>query len=170
MQRPGIARLPYGCVPTFALPDGGCCAIPPVMQRFFFHIITDLERLPDPDGQEFPALERARLEARQCARDLLAEELKHGRPLPLGWRVQVAEAEGAIADTIKFADLVFVDAHAIKPAPSKSKPIQNAELLERAKATVRRAHERNAQIEQGLKRLQEHVRTLSRLSASLPLR
>jgi hypothetical protein len=140
------------------------------MQRFYFHIITDIERLPDPDGQEFPALECARLEASQCARDLMAEELRYGRPLPVGWRVQIADPDGAIADTIKFADLVFVETKAPELARREGKPIQQAELIERARATVRRAHERNSQIEQGLERLRDQVQALVRLSAALPLR
>jgi Domain of unknown function (DUF6894) len=91
------------------------------MQRFFLHIITDLERVPDPDGQEFPALKAARMEASQCARDLMAEELRHGRSIPLGWRMQIAHADGSIADTIKFADLVFLEAQATELPRSKGK-------------------------------------------------
>ena len=44
--------------------------------RYFIHIVTDLERLVDPDGAEFPDLATARAEARQSARDLMAEDLR----------------------------------------------------------------------------------------------
>jgi len=63
----------------------------------YLHIVTDIERLVDPDGQCFDTLASAVEEARQCARDLMAEELRQGRPLPLNWRVQVADETRRIA-------------------------------------------------------------------------
>ena len=59
--------------------------------RYFIHIITNKERLVDPDGSEFADLEAARAEVSQSARDLMAEELRGGRSVPFGWQVQVAD-------------------------------------------------------------------------------
>ena len=50
--------------------------------RYYFHIMKDQERLRDPDGAEFASLVCAREEATQCARDLIAEELRCGRAVP----------------------------------------------------------------------------------------
>jgi len=46
-------------------------------------------------------------EARQYARDLVAEELRQRPATPLNWRVQVADDEGCIPATLKFAEIVF---------------------------------------------------------------
>src|SRR5215510_11606020 len=103
--------------------------------RYFIHIVTDIERIVDPDGQDFPALASARAEARQAARDLMAGELSAGRPVPFGWRVQVASADGTIAWTTRFAELVFGDAP--MPVPSFA-PVTNHKVMARAEATVAR--------------------------------
>src|SRR5262245_56220663 len=75
--------------------------------RCYLHILTDCERIVDPDGQVFPDLTAAVAEANQCARLLMAEELRRGRPLPLKWRVQVADASGSIRATAKFSEILF---------------------------------------------------------------
>jgi hypothetical protein len=77
--------------------------------RCLIHVITDCERIVDPDGSEFADLQAAREEANQSARDLMAGELLAGRPLPLGWRVQIAREDGTVLATIPFAGLVFGD-------------------------------------------------------------
>ena len=46
----------------------------------FIHILTDDERIRDPDGQECADLEAAKAEARQSARALMAEKLQAGPP------------------------------------------------------------------------------------------
>src|SRR5262245_66037084 len=75
--------------------------------HYFLHIVTDNERIVDPDGAEFLSLEAARLEASQSARDLMASELIAGRTVPFGWRVQIADKDETIVLTIPFATLVF---------------------------------------------------------------
>jgi hypothetical protein len=75
--------------------------------RYFIHILTDKERLIDPDGSEFADLAAARAEASQSARDLMAEELRCGRPVPFTWQAQVADDEGNVLLTLPFARLVF---------------------------------------------------------------
>ena len=50
--------------------------------RLFIHILTDNERIIDPDGQECADLATAQAEACQSARELMAQELRAGRPPP----------------------------------------------------------------------------------------
>jgi hypothetical protein len=130
----------------------------------YLHIVTDTERIIDPDGQEFGDLEMAKQEAVQSARDLMAEELRNGRPIPLNWRVQIAEADGTIRATIKFAELVFGEGVSMPTARRTRDP----DLIARAKATMHKADQGQKQIQQGLEQLRRHVQTLSQLSAILP--
>ena len=85
--------------------------------RYFIHILTDSERIADPEGAEFSSLDAARLEATQSARDLMAGELMAGRTVPLGWRVQIADKYETILLTVPFATLVFADGDSYTHAP-----------------------------------------------------
>jgi hypothetical protein len=77
--------------------------------RYFIHIVTDAERVIDPGGAEFLHFGSARDEACQSARDLMAEELRSGRPVPLGWRIQVADEDGSILFASPFPRLMLAD-------------------------------------------------------------
>jgi hypothetical protein len=77
--------------------------------RYFIHVITANERIRDPEGAEFVNLATAREEACQSARDLMADELRAGRPLPLAWRVQITNAEERVVFSLKFESLVLND-------------------------------------------------------------
>lgn len=137
--------------------------------RYFIHIVTDQERLVDPDGGEFADLASARAEACQSARDLMAEELRCGRPVPFGWRAQVADEQGRVVLTIKFARLVFSEAVAVelsKDSRSKS-PEADIMLIQRAKDTFARVRKSNAEIRDGLDELRSQVRQLARYSNAL---
>jgi len=133
--------------------------------RYFIHIVTDQERVVDPDGGEFLDLGSARAEACQCARDLMAEELRSGRPVPFAWRVQVAGEDGTVHFTVPFAHLVFTGsvADAVTNASRRMTPAYDLLLVERAKATFARARQSNAEIRTGLVELRNHLRQLTRL-------
>src|SRR5215471_12003609 len=75
--------------------------------RYYFHILTDKERLRDPDGAEFSSLAVARAEATQCARDLIAERLRCGRAAPSRWCIHVAQEDDTIVHTVPFAPLLL---------------------------------------------------------------
>ena len=77
----------------------------------------------------------------QQAVDLMAEELRCGRPVPLDWRVQIADEFGVVVNTSKFASLLFGDHR--RPERQPGNRMLDAMLMERAKATfarVRRSH------------------------------
>src|SRR5262249_59962164 len=75
--------------------------------RCCIHIVTDSERIVDPDGEEFADIEAARLDACQSARDLMAGELVGGRPVPLGWQAQIASIDGTGLLTVPVSSLLF---------------------------------------------------------------
>lgn len=137
--------------------------------RYFIHIVTDQERLVDPDGGEFTDLAAARAEACQSARDLMAEELRCGRPVPFGWRAQVADEQGKVVLTIKFALLVFSEAVAAQLSNSfhSKSPEADVMLIERAKDTFARVRKSHAEIRDGLNELRSHVSRLAQYSNAL---
>src|SRR5262245_62057687 len=120
--------------------------------RYFIHIVTDQERLIDPDGGQFTDLASARDEATQSARALIAEELRCGRPVPFAWRAQVADGEGNVLLTLPFAQLVFseVIAAQLSRVERPTTPEAHLALIDRAKATFARARNTNAEIRDGL--------------------
>jgi len=137
--------------------------------RYFIHIVTAQERLIDPDGSEFTDLASARAEATQSARDLMAEELRCGRPVPFAWQAQVADEEGKVLLTLPFASLVFSDMIAVQLSRI-SRPTSTAAhlaLIERAKVTFARARSTNAEIKDGLAELRNQLRRLARYNSAL---
>jgi hypothetical protein len=65
------------------------------------------------------------VEANQSARDLMAEELRRGRPVPISWKAQLADDDGKILLTLPFARLVFgelVAAQIVKDSPAHFTP------------------------------------------------
>src|SRR5262245_6080538 len=137
--------------------------------RYYFHIVTNNERLVDPDGGEFTDLASARAEASQSARDLMAEELRGGRSVPFGWQVQVADGEGKVLLTLPFSRLVFSEVIAAQLAriDRPTTPEAHLALIERAKATFARARNTNTEIKAGLTELRSQVRQLAQFSSVL---
>jgi hypothetical protein len=120
--------------------------------RYFIHIVTDTERLIDPDGGEFADLASARVEATQSARDLMAEELLCGRAVPLAWKAQVADDDGNVLLTLPFARLILNGTIA-KQQLGVSRPTSpegHLAVIERAKASFARARSTNAEIRDGI--------------------
>jgi hypothetical protein len=137
--------------------------------RYFIHIVTDKERIVDPDGGEFADLASARDEASQSARDLMAEELRKGRPVPFTWLVQVADDEGNVLFTVPFARLVFSEVIAAQliRMSRPTTPEAHLALIARAKTTFARARTTNAEIKDGLTELRNQVRRLAQYSNAL---
>jgi hypothetical protein len=133
---------------------------------FFIHILTEHERIIDPEGQECANVEAARAEACQSARDLMAQELQAGRTPPISWRVQIADAEGAILDTISFKALAFGDGAAIAPIGSLS----TWQLIEQVRSMIRRGRDERAGIRQSIAEARQNLRTLARLNEALSRR
>jgi len=137
--------------------------------RYFIHIITAQERLVDPDGTEFTDLASARAEASQSARDLMAEELRCGRPVPFAWQVQVADEAGNVLLILPFSSLVFSELVAAEVSRSNRPitPEAHLALIERARVTFARARRTNAEIKNGLTELRNQLRRLARYSSTL---
>lgn len=74
--------------------------------RGFIHTVTDTEFIRDWDGEDFPDLEIAAQETTQVARDLMAEQLRKGRPLPVRWKVLLALADDTVLMSLSFSQLI----------------------------------------------------------------
>jgi hypothetical protein len=77
------------------------------MPRFYFHVHDDIEAL-DEEGLELPHAKAAIDGAVHAARELAAEEVRHGE-LHLDHRVEVVDENGAVISTITFRDCVIVE-------------------------------------------------------------
>ena len=136
--------------------------------RYFIHIVTDGERIRDPEGAEFADLEAARLEASQSSRDIMAGELVAGRPVPLGWRAQIADADGTVHLTIAFATLVFGENGSPSYNPRPFPRVTDGNVIVRAKVIMLKAKQQNGELKDGLDQLWSHVRALAQINARLP--
>src|SRR5215475_5331280 len=74
--------------------------------RCFIHIVTDTEFLRDWEGEDFSDRQEAAQEAAQVARDLMAEELRKGNPLPVRWKVLLALTDDTVLMSIPFSQLI----------------------------------------------------------------
>jgi hypothetical protein len=77
------------------------------LSRFYFHIV-DGRTVRDEEGQEFPGLEEARVEAIAAARSIMREALWAGR-LPLNECIQIADANGTVIEIVPFRDAVVIE-------------------------------------------------------------
>ena len=74
--------------------------------RCFIHIVTDTEFIRDPDGEDFADRRIAEQETARVARDLMAEALRKGKPLPVNWKVLLASADDTILMSLPFSQLI----------------------------------------------------------------
>lgn len=74
---------------------------------YFFNVVRGSDKVRDPEGTEFADLEEARAEAEQTARDLAADELRRGRPILAGWRVEVTDGHDKLLATVAFEAAVL---------------------------------------------------------------
>jgi hypothetical protein len=77
------------------------CAMP----KFFFNIVDDACLIEDHEGMELPDLEAARNEARESARELLADALRAHKDVD-GRRIEIANARGDVIAALNVRDLL----------------------------------------------------------------
>jgi hypothetical protein len=74
--------------------------------RFFFHLFDDMTSI-DEEGKELPSFDHAHAEAVAQAREIACAEVTHGH-LHLSHRIEIAEADGTVVDTVWFRDVIQV--------------------------------------------------------------
>jgi hypothetical protein len=86
--------------------------------RCFIHIVNDTQFIRDWEGEDFSDCQAAAQEAAQVARDLMAEELRKGKPLPVRWKVLLALADDTVLMSLPFSQLI----PAAEPLPQRARP------------------------------------------------
>ena len=76
------------------------------MPRYFFHVYDDVVA-EDQEGIELPNVAAARLKALAGARDLIAEQVRHGYFVLSHW-IDVVDEQGAPVLTLTFRDAVDI--------------------------------------------------------------
>jgi len=133
------------------------------MMRYYFHILTDTERLRDPDGEEFPTLAEACEEATQSARDLIAEELRCGRAVPSLWSIQITQEDDTVLQTVPLVRLfIHDDVHQLHFRRS-----HGSHVIAHSRATRLRARAMTRGIIRHLVKLRENVGVLAQLNEEL---
>lgn len=76
--------------------------------RYFFHVRDGENLLMDDEGVDLPDEESARDEARNAARDLIIDNIKHGDPLD-GRRFEVWDEEGVPHFIFPFKSVIGIE-------------------------------------------------------------
>jgi len=74
--------------------------------RCFIHIVNDTKFIRDWEGEDFSDRQEAAQEAAQVARDLMAEELRKGKPLPIRWKGLLTLADDTVLMSLPFSQLI----------------------------------------------------------------
>jgi hypothetical protein len=77
------------------------------MPRYFFHLHNDYDA-PDEEGAELPSLEAAKIAALHNARFSAAETIKENGRFVGEHRIDIADGDGNVLDTVYFRDAVQV--------------------------------------------------------------
>jgi hypothetical protein len=78
------------------------------MPRYFFNLYNDRD-VRDPEGEELPHTEAARIKAADYAVDLAAAGVRERRKLCPRHRIDVADERGEVLATVRFGDVVKVE-------------------------------------------------------------
>lgn len=78
------------------------------MPRFYFNVRDGDTLIADQEGVEMPGKTAAAEEAKQAARDLLAERVKYGEPLE-SKRFEVVDDDGETILTLPFRSVLRLD-------------------------------------------------------------
>src|SRR5689334_866717 len=131
--------------------------------RYYLHILTDKGLISDPDGEEFPDIDAARVEAEHSARALMASELAAGRSLSPSWCIQIANARGVVITNLRFDDII----HRAGPPVPDNMLAKVPELISDARAAVLESRGIREEMRKTRQRTHAELRTLSRLVMAL---
>jgi hypothetical protein len=76
------------------------------MPHYYFHIRDGEHLLVDDEGLCCDDMDAARFEARASARDLLAQEIRHG-VTPDGRKIEITDRDGAVVETVALRDVLY---------------------------------------------------------------
>lgn len=136
--------------------------------RYFIEIVTPSKTIADPEGAEFPDLAAAESEAAEVVRELTAEELRAGRPMPGDWMIRIHRGDGEMESLLPFRwYLATADraSAARLPAPAAVQLRRFEALLPQVMAHARAARAQQQAINHHLELLRLNLRALSELKS-----
>jgi hypothetical protein len=77
------------------------------MPHFFFHLYNDIVAMDD-EGVDLPDLEADHANGIREAREMMLETVAEGR-INFSHRIDIADENGAVVDSVTFADAVTVE-------------------------------------------------------------
>ena len=138
--------------------------------RYYLNIVADKGLLKDPEGEEFPDIYAAMVEAEHSARAFMASELTAGRKLLPDWGIQISDGRGVVFDQVTFDELLCRNESptAAQMAAQAPASIRRARtLLKRARAPAHESQKLRREIRESLANTRAELRTLFRLAAEL---
>ncbi len=75
---------------------------------FFFHLLSRAEPILDMEGSEFADVEAAARHALTCARELIADDARHGC-IDLAQSISVVDEAGCEFHSLNFLDAVVIE-------------------------------------------------------------
>lgn len=76
------------------------------MPRFHFYLRADGGRIPDEEGSDLPALEAARAEAIESARELMAQAILKGYDIS-GQSIEIRDGGGRLLLEVPFTEAII---------------------------------------------------------------
>ena len=138
--------------------------------RYFIDIVTDKQRVPDLEGQDFTDLSAARDEAIQSLRDLLADRLRDGGYIHMSWRANVRDEKGDLPFEIPVQELISDKSIGDLFSNSVPKAVSDhVKLRMHAMETFRRAKDTTRQIQEDMQKARAQLQLLGQLTAAIRL-
>ncbi|ETI63209.1 hypothetical protein C100_13935 [Sphingobium sp. C100] len=76
------------------------------MTLYHLNLFNDAD-VWDEEGRDFVNLAAAEKEAVRNARDIIAEHIRHGLPVDLNDRLEIADRDGTVLKVVRFGECVF---------------------------------------------------------------
>jgi hypothetical protein len=97
------------------------------MTRFFFHVREGGDVSCDTEGQEFPDLEAARIEAMNASREIIGEKILHGGSINHR-QIEISDERGDVLAVVNAQDTLFEDGQlrSFRDDVTKSAPVVRA--------------------------------------------
>jgi hypothetical protein len=73
--------------------------------RYYFHIVTSVGKICEPEGSELPDLDAARAEAIEDARALMSDAVRMGQDVS-AFAMEICDESGEVVMTLQFIDAI----------------------------------------------------------------
>jgi hypothetical protein len=78
-----------------------------LVMRYFFHIRHHDAVVKDPEGTELEGIESVRREAKEAAREIIADRIRNGRPLHIDTTFEIRDGNDSVVLMLPFASVLL---------------------------------------------------------------